>query len=718
MEVKMQVRSPEMLTGEGQAPTSQRETPAARERGRRPKLIAAAASVALAIVLLFAGFPVSQRASAVTIPMVFPLEIRVPVLNDYLAPRTGHLHQGTDLLAPKMTKELAVVSGTVTLRTSTYNGQPSYSLWLKGDDGHGYFYIHINNDTPGTDDGRGGLANAFAPGLASGGHVEQGQFIAYVGDSGNAENTVPHLHFEIHQTTSMSSASINPHDSVANAPMAGGGSTTPSPDPKAVRYEQDNAKIAYTGKWSTYTTSKASSGDYAYAGSATKASIKFAGTRLDLIATRGINQGKARVTLDGGSPVVVDLYSPIVHHQQAVWSSGALPDGTHIVSLEWTGSTSAPSGSTVVNIDAVDVTGTLSASRTVTTIEQNNNLLAYTGAWNGSVTSMASGGSFRYANVAGASVTAKFTGTYLGWIAKKSPAYGKAKVTLDGGTPVTVDLHSASTLWKQRVWQTGTLTSGTHTVKIEWTGTKNSAATAANIGVDAFEIQGSLTRATTDTPAPPTAPSSGDLVVVIDPGHQAKANTALEPVGPGSSQMKARVVGGTIGVVTGAQESQLVLTVGLKLRDALTAQGVKVVMTRTTQDVDLSNVQRAQIANQAGADLFVRLHADGSGNAGVSGVYVLYPASIAGWTDDIAAASTKAAQMVKQGLVAATGAKDQGSVPRSDMAGFNWSDVPVFIAEIGFMTNPAEDKLLATAAYQDKVVKGLSQAVLSYLKAQ
>ena len=184
--------------------------------------------VAAAAMLWLGAGPLAARASAVTIPIVWPLEIRVPLLHDYLAPRVGHLHQGTDLLAPKMTKELAAVSGTVTLRVGTYSGWPEYSLWLKGDDGHGYFYIHINNDTPGTDDGKGGLPNAFAPGLVTGSHVQQGQFIAYVGDSGNAEFTVPHLHFEIHETTSMSSPSMNPYDSLAAAPMAG---TTPPPSP-------------------------------------------------------------------------------------------------------------------------------------------------------------------------------------------------------------------------------------------------------------------------------------------------------------------------------------------------------------------------------------------------------------------------------------------------------------------------------------------------------
>ena len=89
-------------------------------------------------------------------------------------------------------------------------------------------------------------------------------------------------------------------------------------------------------------------------------------------------------------------------------------------------------------------------------------------------------------------MTVTFVGSYLSWIAKKSPVYGKAKVTLDGGTPVVVDLYTAKEVWKQKVWETKTLVPGTHTVKIEWTGTKNSAATDTNIGVDAFDVIGVL----------------------------------------------------------------------------------------------------------------------------------------------------------------------------------------------------------------------------------
>lgn len=203
--------------------------------------------------------------------------------------------------------------------------------------------------------------------------------------------------------------------------------------------------------------------------------------------------------------------------------------------------------------------------------------------------------------------------------------------------------------------------------------------------------------------------------MVIDPGHQAKGDSSTEPIGPGSTQKKAKVSSGTAGIVTGIPESELVLAVSLKLRDSLAAHGITVVMTRTTQDVNISNIERAQIANEAGANLFVRVHADGSDNSSARGIHVLYPAYTEGWTDDIAEASREAAALAQEELIAATGAKDRGTDARSDMTGFNWADVPAIIPEIGFMTNPDEDRLLATPEYQNKIVAGLTRAILRFL---
>lgn len=172
---------------------------------------------------------------APVIPIIFPLEKRSDVtywVDTFGAPRSGgRTHAGNDLMAPKMTPILAVVDGTVdwlnlTGKLSSYNNLPYYNLLLHGDDGNDYFYIHLNNDTPGTDDGQGGPEHAYAPGLTNGSRVKTGQVIGYVGDSGNAEETAPHLHFEIHlggyraastgQTRPPSA--INPYASLKAAP--------------------------------------------------------------------------------------------------------------------------------------------------------------------------------------------------------------------------------------------------------------------------------------------------------------------------------------------------------------------------------------------------------------------------------------------------------------------------------------------------------------------
>jgi N-acetylmuramoyl-L-alanine amidase len=215
----------------------------------------------------------------------------------------------------------------------------------------------------------------------------------------------------------------------------------------------------------------------------------------------------------------------------------------------------------------------------------------------------------------------------------------------------------------------------------------------------------------------PAAEAASAPVVVIDPGHDLRANLETEPIGPGSSTRKIKDGGGTRGVVSGMTEAELNVRVALRLRPLLERAGVRVVMTRTANvGPSMGNIARARIANRAGAGLFLRIHADGSTDPGSRGTHTLYPALRRSWTDDVYGASKRAAHTVQAELVRALGFPDQGILERSDFTGFNWSDVPVILVEMGFMTNRTDDRLLATASYQRRAAVGLCRGTLRFLK--
>lgn len=214
-------------------------------------------------------------------------------------------------------------------------------------------------------------------------------------------------------------------------------------------------------------------------------------------------------------------------------------------------------------------------------------------------------------------------------------------------------------------------------------------------------------------PEPQAAGSLSGRVICIDPGHASTTDSGTEPIGPGATEMKVKDPGGTSGAVTGVREPVVTLAISLQLKQLLEAEGATVVMTRSGPDFTGGNRERAQVANQAGADLFIRVHADGSSDPSRSGVSTLYPASIPGWTDDIHGASLAAAAAVQSSLVAGLGASDLGTVARSDITGFNWADVPAILVEVGFMSNPREDQLLNDPAYQQRVAAALLDGIRS-----
>jgi N-acetylmuramoyl-L-alanine amidase len=201
-------------------------------------------------------------------------------------------------------------------------------------------------------------------------------------------------------------------------------------------------------------------------------------------------------------------------------------------------------------------------------------------------------------------------------------------------------------------------------------------------------------------------------LVCLDPGHATapEIGRQLEPIGPRSRQLKIKDGGGTAG------EAPVALAIARRTGAALRARGYRVAMTRTGPGYRGGNRERARFCNARGAALMIRIHADGSTSSAANGIATLVPALRRGWTSDVYAASRRAGRLVQRELVRATGARDLGVVERSDLTGFNWADVPVVLAETGFMTNPRERRLLRSAAYQRRVARGLANAVARFVR--
>lgn len=203
-------------------------------------------------------------------------------------------------------------------------------------------------------------------------------------------------------------------------------------------------------------------------------------------------------------------------------------------------------------------------------------------------------------------------------------------------------------------------------------------------------------------------------VVVIDPGHQLRGDSTQEPNGPGASVMKARVTSGTSGVATGVAEYILNLDISLKLKTELENRGYTVYMTRSTHDVNISNMERAQYATSVGADIAVRIHANGAGSASVSGAETLVPSTSNPYVSHLASASYSLGKNIIDSYCAATGFKNRGVIANDTMTGINWSQVPVAILELGFMSNPAEDAAMQDANMQNNMVQGIANGIDAY----
>ena len=215
--------------------------------------------------------------------------------------------------------------------------------------------------------------------------------------------------------------------------------------------------------------------------------------------------------------------------------------------------------------------------------------------------------------------------------------------------------------------------------------------------------------------APLNAAGNDNELICIDPGHQVRGNSALEEIAPGSSTRKPKVSSGTRGVATKKYEYQLTLEVGLKLRDALKDKGYSVFMVREKNDVNISNKERALMTNKEGCDVYLRLHADAGGSSN-RGATVLTSSSKNPYTKSVQQSSDKFSKAILSEYTKATGFKSRGVSYRDDLTGTNWSTVTNTLLEMGFMTNPEEDRKMASPDFQNVMVEGIVNGIEKYFR--
>jgi N-acetylmuramoyl-L-alanine amidase len=218
------------------------------------------------------------------------------------------------------------------------------------------------------------------------------------------------------------------------------------------------------------------------------------------------------------------------------------------------------------------------------------------------------------------------------------------------------------------------------------------------------------------TPEPTPAPPLYGVSIGIDAGHQLRANTEEEPNAPDSDEMKAKCSSGTRGIVTGVYEYEINLRVAVKLQALLESAGATVYMTRTENDVDLSNRDRAEFFNDSGVDLAIRLHCNGTDDTAVRGAFMLVPTRerTSFYNENV-----RAATAILESYCQATGLaarKHNGVTYSGTQTGFNWCTRPIVCIEMGHLSNETEDLLLTNDAFQDKMAFGIYRGILAYFE--
>lgn len=220
----------------------------------------------------------------------------------------------------------------------------------------------------------------------------------------------------------------------------------------------------------------------------------------------------------------------------------------------------------------------------------------------------------------------------------------------------------------------------------------------------------------TPTPEPTEAPVSGGHKIALDPGQQKQDMSEKEPVGPGASATTAKMSYGATSTTTGKREYEWSLPFAQRLKAELEARGYEVVLTREEADVLISNAERAQFANESGAEIYLSIQADAASNTDAKGIYTQIPSQSNEFVGNLYADCKRLAKAIQNNLIAETGTKDRGVQENDKVAAINYSEIPVAVLQLGFMSNKEEDANLWSEEYQDKMIKAICDGIDSYFQ--
>lgn len=201
------------------------------------------------------------------------------------------------------------------------------------------------------------------------------------------------------------------------------------------------------------------------------------------------------------------------------------------------------------------------------------------------------------------------------------------------------------------------------------------------------------------------------LLIVIDPGHTSQVPDTTEPVGPGSSEMKEADTVGTYGPASGLHEYELTMDVSQKLRAELEDRGYDVMLTHHDTFNPISCVERAAVANDNDADVFLRIHANGSENTEANGAMTICITQENPYHPDLYSASSRLSEIILDTYCEETQANREYVWETDTMTGNNWAEMPATLIELGYMTNPDEDLRMNQDSYQKLMAKAIADGL-------